>query len=208
MNEAVCGDPSSKDQIIGRLTPKVDGDDADQLPAETGTDKSPPRSPSTIRLNRTHPHTPTSRNRSQVLAGVDGGGDSDSWGRGGGDAAGDAVAGAGGRVLGTVGAGGGSVGGQSRGSGGNLAVDEVTLGGGAGGGAVGVVGDGDGGRLRCHGGEQEARAVSRPDAGGRQTIASTSDGTVAVVACASTLLQDAAEGERDERQNGEDLHCA
>jgi hypothetical protein len=60
--------------------------------------------------------------------------------------------------------------------------------------------------LRGDGGQEEARAVGRARGERRQAIAGTGDGAVAVVAGAGTGLKNAAEGERDEREDGEDLH--
>lgn len=52
----------------------------------------------------------------------------------------------------------------------------------------------------------EAGAVGLADREGSRAVLDSGDGTVAVVAGTLALLNDAAKGERDERQNGDDLH--
>jgi hypothetical protein len=60
---------------------------------------------------------------------------------------------------------------------------------------------------RGDGGLQEAGAVGRPDRGGKETIASTSNGTVAVVAGAGTLLHsNVGKSHGDEGQDSSKLH--
>lgn len=166
-----------------------------------------------------HPSKPL-----KVITVVNGGGDGRGGNGGGGDGASNTVAGAGRCVGGAVVAGSGGVGGESAGRDGGGAVLEVTLGGGGGG--LVVDGDGDGAistvrsriwvvaltqfhlhSIRGDGGQEEALAVGRADAGGRETIAGTGDGAVAVVTGAGALLDShVGEGNGHEGQDDSELH--
>jgi hypothetical protein len=72
------------------------------------------------------PH-PTQRTRLEVIAVVDGGGDSHGRSRSGGDGTGDAEARAGRGIGGSAGAGGGDIGRENAGGDGGLATEEEVL---------------------------------------------------------------------------------